>query len=48
MTADEYKTALALELANQNVNLLVQSLASARAEIDTLKASAAELEKPKS
>jgi hypothetical protein len=37
MTSAEYKTALALDIANQNVNLLINALAEARAEIDALK-----------
>ena len=38
MTASEYKSLLALEVANQNVNMLLNALADARAHIDDFKA----------
>lgn len=43
MTSNEYKSALAVDLANNNVNLLINELAKAKEEIDTLKAEVAKL-----
>lgn len=38
MTKEEHQSALALALANQNMNMLLTELAGKCAEIDTLKA----------
>jgi len=43
MTSNEYKSALAVDLANNNVNLLINELAKAKEEIDSLKAEVAKL-----
>tara|TARA_R110000868_G_C10384107_1_gene719660 strand:+ start:165 stop:314 length:150 start_codon:yes stop_codon:yes gene_type:complete len=43
MTSNEYKSALAVDLANNNVNLLLNELAKAKEEIDSLKAEVAKL-----
>jgi hypothetical protein len=43
MTSNEYKSALAVDLANNNVNLLLNELAKAKEEIDALKAEVAKL-----
>jgi hypothetical protein len=34
MTSSEYKSAIAIDLANQNVNALVHALAEAKAQLD--------------
>ena len=34
MTSTEYKSAIAIDLANQNVNALVHALAEAKAQLD--------------
>ena len=41
MTKDEHKNAIVQQLQQQSLNLLVESLAAALAEIETLKAAAA-------
>ena len=41
MTKDEHKSAIVQQLQQQNLNVLVDSLAAALAEIETLKAAAA-------
>jgi hypothetical protein len=43
MTASEYKSAIAIELAQTNVNLLINELAKAKEEADALKAELAKL-----
>lgn len=40
MTKDEHKATIVTQLQQQNLNLLVDSLAAALAEIETLKAAA--------
>jgi len=42
MTKDEHKSAIVSQLQQQSLNLLVDSLAAALAEIETLKAAAAD------
>ena len=42
MTKDEHKSAIVQQLQQQSLNLLVDSLAAALAEIETLKAAAAD------
>ena len=37
MTTNEYKSAIAIELAQTNVNLLINELAKAKEEIDSAK-----------
>jgi len=37
MTTNEYKSAIAIELAQTNVNLLINELAKAKEEIDSVK-----------
>ena len=34
MTSEQYKSAIAIDLANQNVNALVHALAEAKAQLD--------------
>lgn len=46
MTAHEYKTTIAVDLANENINILINALAEARAEIDALKEKLADAPKP--
>lgn len=46
MTASEYKSAIAIDVSNTNVNLLIDELAKARAEIDSLRAEVAKLKEP--
>jgi lambda repressor-like predicted transcriptional regulator len=41
MTKDEHKATIVTQLQQQSLNLLVDSLAAALAEIETLKAAAA-------
>lgn len=41
MTKDEHKSAIVAQIQQQNLNVLVDSLAAALAEIETLKAAAA-------
>jgi hypothetical protein len=43
MTASEYKSAIAIELAQTSVNLLINELAKAKEEIDSLKTEIAKL-----
>ena len=46
MTASEYKSAIAIELAQTNVNLLINELAKAKEEIDSIKAELAKVKEP--
>ena len=46
MTTNEYKSAIAIELAQTNVNLLINELAKAKEEIDALKAELAKVKEP--
>jgi hypothetical protein len=46
MTTNEYKSAIAIELANTSVNLLINELAKAKEEIAALKAELAKLKAP--
>ena len=46
MTASEYKSAIAIDLANTSVNLLINELAKAKEEIDALKSEVAKLKEP--
>lgn len=43
MTKDEHKSVIVSQIQQQNLNVLVDSLAAALAEIETLKADAAKL-----
>ena len=43
MTASEYKSAIAIELAQTSVNLLINELAKAKEEADALKAELAKV-----
>ena len=47
MTEEKYKASIGLQVANMNVNMLIDQLAKANVEIDTLKARIAELEPAK-
>jgi hypothetical protein len=46
MTKDEHKSAIVTQLQQQSLNLLVDSLAAALAEIESLKAAAADKPTP--
>ena len=46
MTASEYKSAIATQLAHTNVNLLINELAAAKEENDALKAELAKVKAP--
>ena len=46
MTKDDHKNAIVTQLQQQSLNLLVDSLAVALAEIETLKAAAADKPAP--
>ena len=46
MTTNEYKSAIATQIAQTNVNLLINELAAAKEENDALKAELAKLKAP--